>query len=380
MIKTLCISLLPCIAFFVGCATGPLNVVPVSDVKNEARLDYGFGENVMFHVVSEPVKIKALVPHALWAESYASAGSESQDTAAEMGMSDAAGSLDGTDAAGSLGGTDAAGSLDGDAAASAAVSSDIAASIYGDDSGSFLSSLALAGTLYDQDAVSGAESSDAGASLSREDTTASIDSAAASGDLSRKDAASGAEASDIASSTGQSSSHTSLDADAAESSQDASLDSALMHQTSAGAYADAAAGHSSISGEELGATEEKKSYQSDVDLRHSKSEYVSSTGMADYDWRSIQPYVKKRASQDRVVIGEQFEYLVEVRNRCPLPLTSAEVSIRIEPHLSVQPSDVRSRPNLKFEAVQEGRFLKVVFLDEIQARKNITIEIPVLLR
>jgi hypothetical protein len=104
----------------------------------------------------------------------------------------------------------------------------------------------------------------------------------------------------------------------------------------------------------------------------------SNTLFAESKWNTNLPTVEKSVSSGKVVTGEQFEFIINIKNSTPLPLEYAEVIDELSDRLTVQLSEIRVEPKEKLKISTSGQTLSIQLKAAIPSDSSVTVYIPVL--
>ena len=300
-----------------GCSTPPLRVVPVATIRNYATLSYAFGEGGPFRVQSVPVDVTALVPRA---------SGDSSLEAAAIASTDAAARIESRPAASSSGAADAGASAGYRTNQSAIVVEQAQSAVRLADASAFRAAAQSASSFTEAEAQEQHDVSIANASR--------VDTAAAStiGQQFRK----------------------------------SSGETLVQGATTAT--------------EDFAGSGKSASHHSAITQQLARAEYASSTADATSAWITRQPTITKWATRERVVVSDEFEYIVEIRNTTPMDLAFAEVEDLLDWRLSVKPSAVRTIPYGKAGVDLRDRLLTVRFPRGIGRGQRVRIIIPTTLK
>ena len=97
-------------------------------------------------------------------------------------------------------------------------------------------------------------------------------------------------------------------------------------------------------------------------------------------WATTLPAIRKWATQSSVVAGENFDYVVEVRNTSALDLEFAAVLDALDDRLLVNASDVSTTPHTKLKVALSDQRLRIEFKDGIRRGRTVKIIIPAVLK
>ena len=299
-----------------GCATPPLRVVPVATIRNEATLEYSYGEARPFRIDSDPADIIALVPRA----------SGDDDSAAAMGAASAAAAQVASMPARSM-------TAEQDAAAATARASSSARQAA-------------------RDARSGLSHLDAVATHQEADATSSVAQSMAAGhQLS----------------------------DESRAFQEGQSGHATVRQQAAISSAEIVTRSSSLGSVDYTGSANAEAHQAYAMQRIAAAHNETAAAKASSAWATTVPVIRKWATQNRVVIGERFNYMVEVRNDSAMDLVYAAVLDTLDHRVLANASDVRATPHTKINVNLKDQRLRVEFIGGLRRGRSVTITIPVVL-
>jgi uncharacterized repeat protein (TIGR01451 family) len=336
-----------------GCKAPPLQVVPGAIIRNVATLDYAYGGGTTFAVKSVPVDVITLVPRASADASLASAASAAREAAATSGNSSAKSQSDSTQASAASAAREAAATSGNSSAKSQSDSTQASAVSAAREAAATSGSSSTKSQSNSMQAHAETSQTEVGASR-KDSQAASSNAVTAAGGHSASVTASGSQAS---SSSGSSAS-----------------------QQSAAASEKTESRSSSVSAKDSAASGTEKSYSSDIKNKTAQAHLESNDAQAKAAWSSKQPAIRKWATRKRAVVGDKYEYIIEVRNGTPLDLAFVEVSDQLDPQLSVKPSDVRTEPRMKIEATLTDGRLSVRFPNGIGRGHAVKIHLPTVIR
>ncbi len=305
------------LVLFAGCATPPLSVVEVGTIRNEAILEYSYGEAKPFRLRSPPADIVALVPYAFGTEAAAAAQQDASDAAAQM------------------------------------------TSVH---------------------AQSSAEGQHAAATLAADANKSTLDAQDARSELRRIDAAATRQETDVASSVAHSTaSERHRITDSCAWQEDRSGSATVREQTAASSEESLTQASSIGSADYTGSTH-AEAHAAHAMQRVASARTDTNDASAISTWTTTLPVIRKWATRSRVVVGERFDYVVEVRNDSALDLAFAAVLDTLDDRLLINASDVHATPSAKLDVDLTDQRLRVEFTGGIKRGRTIRIIIPAVLK
>jgi hypothetical protein len=300
-----------------GCATPPLCVVPVGTIQNEVTLVYSYGRASPFRLESPLVEIVALVPRAS--------------------------------------GNDATAASQYDAATAAA-------------------------RITSVPAASSAREQDVSASISRKASKGTQDEQDAQSELRRTDAMASREEKDAASSVAQSTARACHGSAITHALQEDRSEHATTQEEVASASEKSLAQRSSIAASEYAESRGAELHHSHAGQRFASARIYALIANASSSWSTTLPLIRTWATKHRVVVGDRFDYVVEISNESSLDLVFAEVEDVLDHRLSVNASCVRAIPPTKLDVDLVGQRLSVGFTHGIPRGQIVRIIIPAMLK
>lgn len=90
------------------------------------------------------------------------------------------------------------------------------------------------------------------------------------------------------------------------------------------------------------------------------------------------PTLHKKASKNRVMVGEVFEFTLDFQNSTPVDLGSVELTDPLDPRLKVFPKDIAVTPGFKHHVSVGNGDVVVRFTGEIKRGKHVRVTVPVM--
>jgi hypothetical protein len=300
-----------------GCATPPLRVVPVATIRNGASLEYSYGESNPFRLESLPFDIVALVPRA---------SSDDATAAGQQGDSDAA---------------------------------------------SQTTSLSEHSSVMEQAAS---------ATIGRDSSRSTQAARDASSKMHRSDAFSTSQESASSSSVTHSLAserHHSIDSNA---SQENRSEHATIRQQVASSSGKSLTRSSFLDSSEYVGSEQVEAHHSHSTQRVAFARTETFCANASSTWITTLPTIRKWATQSRVVVGDSFDYVIEVKNNSALDLEFVAIQDSLDDRILVTASDVRSTPRVKLDVELIDQLLSIDICDGLMRGQTVKVIIPAVLK
>jgi hypothetical protein len=313
------------ILFCAGCVTPPLKTVPVATISNKATLVYSYNDGRLYRIESFPTVITVLKPQASSEEAASAAGRTATDVAAKIE----------SNLAQSCAGNELATSTRAESSAASTVQQQAEGSIIVAQQG------------HSEVRLTNESAFVTGSNMAGYSKQISVGEQHAAADVHA-------------------------------SQKDTSVVSTVSHRFAASSVTELVE-KSSMSATNFASVEDVETHHSSLGGSIAHATTTSLNTNASARWSMQLPTIRKWSTRDRVIVGERFEYVVEVCNPTGINLAVVGIGDRLDSRLIVNANNVHVISSTKSTVDLTNGLLKVRFPQGLNRGTSVRIVIPVVL-